>query len=65
MLTFMWWYGVLRLARHPREERRVALYFTLRSLVTTCIFVLSIPVAVISATAGRLSWLAIPVAFVV
>ena len=43
----------------------MAVYFTLRSLATTCIFVLSTPVAVISATVGRLSWLAIPVAYVV
>ena len=43
----------------------MAPYFTLRSLVTTCTFALSIPVAVISAAAGQLSWLAIPVAYVV
>jgi len=45
MLTFMWWYLVLQLVRHPGEEPRVALHFTLRSLVTTCTFVVSIPVA--------------------
>ena len=64
-LTFMWWYGVLRLVQHPGPERRLALYFTLRALATMSIFALSIPVALISADAGRLTWAAIPVAFLV
>jgi hypothetical protein len=37
----------------------VAQYFTLRALATTGVFLVSIPVALYSPLAGKLSWLAI------
>lgn len=63
-LALLWWVADVRPA-HAIGRRRVGRYYVVRALGTSLVFVISIPVALVSVSAARYAWLAIPVFFVI
>lgn len=64
MLALLWWVATIRPA-HSAAQRRMGRFFAVRAILTSAIFLISIPIALVNVDVARFFWLMIVPEFVI